>query len=165
MKRISLSMALGVVTLFAQTDLLAKPAEPTILHFIFSSMMTNTGVVPGAKGIIAGNLTRQGNASSQCLTLTLTKLTSNTTYQLVAFIDDDIAATNVAGFTTSATGTSKIVDVKKGQGNPSAGGQLLPDLLDPLIRRKHCDHSRSVDAYDNSSTQSTMGPENYYENI
>lgn len=139
MKRISLGLALGAATLFSPIDLHANPAEPNILHFIFSSMMTNTGVVPGAKGIIAGNLARQGNASNQRLTLTLTKLTPNTTYQLVAFIDDDIAATNVAGFTTSATGTSKIVYVKKSQGNPSAGGQLLPDVLDPL------NHVRELD--------------------
>ncbi len=42
MTRISLGMALGAATLLAPIDLLATPAEPTILHFIFSSMMTNT---------------------------------------------------------------------------------------------------------------------------
>lgn len=63
----------------------------------------------------------------------------STAYQLTAFINDDVTATNVAHFTTDAKGAFKITYVKKAQGNPSAGGQLLPDVLDPL------NHVRELD--------------------
>src|ERR1051326_9048411 len=101
-KRIIMGLALAVTVMLLGSDALAKKGGTSILHFNFTSAMTNTGVDSDASGTVSGKLSQQGNASNQRLKISLANLGPNATYQLVAFIGDDIDSTNVAEFTTDS---------------------------------------------------------------
>ncbi|HXI84527.1 MAG TPA: ice-binding family protein [Verrucomicrobiae bacterium] len=138
-KQIIMGLALAAAVMFPRTDALAKQSGTSILHFNFSSAMTNTGVDPDASGNVTGKLTRQGNASNQQLKISLANLDPSTTYELAAFLGDDTNSTSVAEFTTDSKGAFKITYVKKATGNPSANQHPLPDALNPLRNIRELD--------------------------
>ena len=138
-KRILTGLALAVAMMFLRSDALAASSGTSILHFIFKSAMTNTGVDADASGNVSGKLTRQGNASNQQLKISLANLDPNTTYQLATFIGNDTNSMSVTQITTDSKGAFKVTFVKKAQGSASAGGQPLPDALNPLRNVRELD--------------------------
>ncbi len=106
----------------------AAPASAAVnaFSYTFRAAMTNSGVDPNARGSVHGNLTRRGVTDNQRLTVTVSRLDTNTTYHLVAYLGDDVAATAVADLTTGRRGGKFILYVK----NP--GMHPLPEVLDPI---------------------------------
>src|SRR5579859_7604512 len=131
---IYMGLALAGALMFLRANALAAPSGTSSVHYTFKSALTNTGVDADAKGSVNGSLTRQGNVTNQHLTVSLVKLDSNTTYQLVAFIGDDVNSTNVAVLTTNKKGAVKATYVKKANGSPT-----LPGALDPLTNVRELD--------------------------
>jgi hypothetical protein len=132
----ALGLALAVAMTFVRSDALAAPGGTSILHFMFQSNMTNTGVDPLAGGTLNGELNRQGNANNQQLKISLAHLSPMTTYQLAAILGDDADLTTVAEFTTDSKGAVKVTYSQKTQGNAIVEGvrdgkQPLPDALIP----------------------------------
>jgi hypothetical protein len=125
-------LLLAVALVFLHHHAVAKPGGTTILHFNFVTAMANTGVDANARGSVNGKLNRQGNANNQRLQISLANLDPNTTYQLAAFIGDDSNSTSVTEFTTDSNGAFTVTYVKKAQGRGNAGGQPLPEALNPL---------------------------------
>ncbi|HXI84535.1 MAG TPA: ice-binding family protein [Verrucomicrobiae bacterium] len=148
-KRILTGLALAGAVMFPRADAIAKQGGTSILHFNFTSVMTNSGVEPDASGNVTGKLSQQGNANNQQLKISLANLSPSTTYQLDAFIGDDTNSTSVAEFTTDSKGAFKVTYVKKATGNPSPSQHPLPDALNPLR------NVRELDIV-NSSTQTVL---------
>ena len=125
-------LVLAIAVGFLHHEAVAAPGGTDILHITFKTDMTNPGVDQNARGNIAVDLNRQGNANNQRLTISLAKLNPRTAYQLVAFIGDETNATSIAEFTTDRKGAFTVAYAKKSQGNPSPRGNLLPEVLDPM---------------------------------
>ena len=127
-----LTMGLAVAVMFSPHAAVASPDKPGTLQFISRTVMTNTGVVPGASGKIDETITSQGTANNQQLKISAAKLDPNTAYLLVAFIGDDSNATSVAEFTTDKEGKFSVSYMKKAQGKLGQHVELLPNVLDPM---------------------------------
>ena len=136
-KQITMGLALAAAMMFLRSDALAASNGTSILHLKFQSAMTNTGVDPLAGGNLSGNVSRQGNADNQQLTIALVHLSPNTTYRLEAIIGGDAGLTSVTEFLTDSKGAARISYSDKSQGNSGAAraraGKLpLPSALNPL---------------------------------
>jgi hypothetical protein len=138
-KRKLMGLILAAALMFLHHNAVAKPGGTSILHFNFVTAMANTGVDANAGGSVNGKLNRQGNANNQRLQMSLVNLDPNTTYQLAAFIGDDTNSTSVTEFTTDSNGAFTVTYVKKAQGKASAGGQPLPEALNPLENVRELD--------------------------
>ena len=103
-----------------------------VLQVLFSTPMVNNGGDANAVGQINGTLTRQGNLSSQRLTISVGNLDPNTTYQMIAFIGDDSNPRSVTDFTTGPKGGFTFRYVQKCPDRSNPGGQPLPNALDPI---------------------------------
>ena len=132
--------ALGAGTLLAVQPVV-KSHGTDILHFFVRKTMTNQGIESGATGSVNAKQNKQGHANNQQLDILVKGLTTNTTYQLLALIDDDTNQTQVAEFTTDDNGNAALRYRKMGNGNGNGhgnGGGLghgkspLPGALDPL---------------------------------
>jgi len=134
-----MGLAVAAGMMFLRSDALAASSGTSSLNFTFKSAMTNTDIDPDARGSVNGKLTSNGNASNQQLMMSLTKLDSNTTYQLAAFVGNDISSTNVAEFTTDSKGAFKVTYVENAQGHVPAGKEALPAVLDPLTTIRELD--------------------------
>jgi hypothetical protein len=140
MKRIISSTILaGAVAAFGLSALIAKPSVAhaggtDILHLFAHKAMTNEGIEAGAAGVVDVRQNRQGNANNQRLDVSVTGLTTNTTYQLLALLDDDTNSTFVVDLTTDSHGAGALhfTQANNGNGGMGKGKSPLPDLLDPV---------------------------------
>ena len=127
------AMVLGATVLVL---LQAAPASAAVNAFTynFEAAMIGSGVDPDARGSVHGNLTRRGAvADNQRLTVTVSKLDTNTTYHLVAFLGDSVTATAVADFTTDRRGGAFVLYVK------NQGAHPLPAVVDPISNIRELD--------------------------
>jgi len=115
----------------------AAPASPVINSFSYSfrAAMTNNGVDPDARGTVRGSLSRRGATDNQRLTITASKLETDTTYQLVAVLDDSLDATAVADFITDRRGGSSVTYVKSRR----PGRHPLLAAVDPISNLRELD--------------------------
>ncbi len=128
--------ALAVSTLLAVPPVVHKHGTD-ILHFFVRATMTNQGVEPGAGGSVNAKQNQQGKANNQRLDIVVKGLTTNTTYQLLALLNDDTNLTQVTDFTTDGNGKAALQYRKMGNGNGHGGGlgrgkMALPNVLDPI---------------------------------
>lgn len=145
MKRIISSTILaGAVAACGLSALIAKPSAAShaggtdILHLFVHKAMTNDGIEAGATGAVDVRQNRQGNANNQRLDVSVTGLTTNTTYQLLALLDDDTNSTFVVDLTTDSHGVGALHFAQANNGKSGKSGgkgkgtSPLPDLLDPV---------------------------------
>jgi hypothetical protein len=134
-------LALAVVGGVAVSTLVAAPKPghhwgTDILHFFDRTAMVSDGVISNATGQVQANQNTQGHADNQRLDISVKNLGTNTTFQLLALVNDDTNYTAVAEFTTDAKGRANISYRKVGSSNGHAnlghGRAALPALLDPL---------------------------------
>src|SRR5258706_7766468 len=104
----------------------------SILHWMLNATMTNSGVEPGASGSVVIKQNKQGNANNQRLTISLAGLTAGTTYKLQALVGNALDYVDVADLTTDSNGELLVKYVKKNNGHGKAGGDALPNALDPI---------------------------------
>ena len=128
-KRILTGIILALAVTFIRQQ---ASGAASVLHVLYKSVMVNTGADSNAKGQIDGTLNRQGNANNQRLKISVSNLDPSTEYQLSAFIGDDSNRKVIAGFTTDSKGAFTVTYVQKCPGRGNAGGQPLPNTLDPI---------------------------------
>ena len=107
----------------------------SILHYFVRKAMTNTGIIAAASGRVDAKQNQQGNAHNQQLDITLRRLTTNTTYWLLAVVADDTNYAVITDFATDRKGAAALRYRKIGSGQGLAlgkGKSPLPDILDPL---------------------------------
>jgi hypothetical protein len=126
-KHLLSSVALGTALLFWSHGAPAAPIS-NVFSYTFAATMTNTGVDTNAAGRVRGSLSQRDALDTQRLSVSVSKLDASSTQHLVAFRDDDAAATDAAEFTTDRRGGSSINYVKSA--NP--GAHPLPAALDPI---------------------------------
>jgi hypothetical protein len=133
-KALSHSLVLGGAVLLASHT---APAAPMVssLHYNFRTAMTNSGVEPAARGTVMGVLNLRGATDNEMLAFTLSKLQANTTYHLVAFLDDSPTTNAVADFTTDRRGASHIVYNNRSH----ALAHALPVVVAPLSNLRELD--------------------------
>jgi len=122
----------GAILFLAQA---APAAVVNSFSYSFRAVMTNTSADTNARGTVSGTLTRRGATDSQRLTITVSKLDTNATYHVVAFLDDSSTATNVADFITDRRGGSSIAYVK----STHATTHPLPAPADPISNLRELD--------------------------
>lgn len=115
----------------------AAPASAAVDSFSYSfkAAMTNPGVDPDARGSVRGSLSRRGATDKQALTITAAKLDANTTHHVVAFVADNVSASDVADFDTDRRGGSSITYVKSAR----QVRYPLPDAVDPISDLRELD--------------------------
>lgn len=131
--------SLAAISALAAATLLADPGGSShkhgtdILHLFSHTAMTNNGVVTNASGSVEARQNEQGNANNQELDIRAKGLDTNTTYQLLAVVDDNSNATQVANFTTDAHGRVALLYRQFGQGHGLGHGRTpLPAALNPV---------------------------------
>jgi hypothetical protein len=152
--RLSLLIA-GSITIAAATLIATPPGTvhkhgTDILHFFVRKAMTNEGAVANATARIEARQNQQGNANNQNLNVTVNNLEPNTTYTLLALLNDDTNLTQVAEFSSNAKGRASLLYRQLGNGKGLGQGKLpLPAALNPvsLVRAL---------AIFNSSTQAVL---------
>src|SRR5258707_475188 len=80
-----------------------------ILHFSTLTAMTAQGGVSNATGSVDIRQNEQGNANHQDLVIKIKGLETNTTYQLLALVNEDTNLTQVTGFTTDVKGRALLL--------------------------------------------------------
>jgi len=132
-----IGMAIAVGLMLLQQD--ARAAQGTTVNYSLHSVMTNAGIDADARGTINSVLNHGATSDSQRLRIVLAKLDPNTTYQLKAFIGDDMGLTSVAVFTTDRRGGAVISYTKNRLGRANPGTHLLPGSLDPICNVREID--------------------------
>ena len=141
MKMKNLLLVTAVVALASTTMLARSPVIPrkgtSILHFFVRKAMVSEGLDTNVVGRVDVKRNRQGNADNQRLNITLTKLDTNVTYQLLAVLGDDTEYTPVTEFTAGPKGsaTFRYVSVGASQNTNAGVGRwktALPAVLDPI---------------------------------
>jgi hypothetical protein len=129
-KGITLTVAVFLGVLLVQTVAVAKKGGTSILHFMIHATMVGSN----ATGSVDAKLNQQGNADNQRLTITVANLDSNTTYHLLALLNDDTNLTAVVDFDTDANGAATLnySHVGSSHGHGHGPGSALPDALNPL---------------------------------
>ncbi len=129
MKQALTGLVLAVCVMF-----LNHPAfgGTNFLQVLFNKAMVNSGGDANATGQINGLFIRQGNATSQRLTISVGNLDPNTTYQMIAFMGDDSNPRSVTDFKTGPKGGFVFRYVQKCPDRSNPGGQPLPNALDPI---------------------------------
>jgi hypothetical protein len=129
-------MGVGIAAVLASAALLAAPQRrgTDILHFFVRTAMTNEGVETNATGRVEANQNRQGRANNQLLKISVNGLTTNTTYQLLALVNDDVSLTPIAEFDTDGGGRASVNyrTNATGKGKLGRGQTVLPAELDPV---------------------------------
>jgi hypothetical protein len=121
-----------------------------ILHFQVVSIMTNNGVEPTAKGVVAANQNKQGAANNQRLDILMQGLTTNTPYSLYVGVVGDTNLEAVTNFVTDAKGNAALRYRSLGNGHGIGHGKnQLPSILDPISQ------IQELDVF-NSSTQAVL---------
>jgi hypothetical protein len=104
-----------------------------ILHFTDHTVMTNSGVEPGATGTVLAFQREQGHADNQKLILAVKGLDTNSTYGLVAAFDSDTNFVDVASFVTDGKGNAILDYVDLGNGHGGGHKALpLPTNVNPV---------------------------------
>lgn len=103
--------------------------------YSFQAAMTNTGVDPDARGTVRGSLSRRGATDNQRLTITVSKLDTDTTNHVVAFLDDSADALDIVDFATDRRGGSSVTYVK----STKSVRHPLPTALDPISNIRELD--------------------------
>ena len=138
------TLALAVATLVADPLGIPQKRGTDILHYFLRKNLSNEGVVTDAARSVYARQNKQGHANNQNLDITVKGLDINTSYQLLALLNDDTSLTKVGEFTTDAKGRAKLRYRQLGNGKTT-----LPDLLDPVSL------VRAVGIY-NTSTQAVL---------
>lgn len=116
-----------LVTLFAGAALAsAAPAGPNRIHYKVDEVMTASGVDSDATGRVQAFAKKQGNANVQRLRVTAQNLDPQTSYTLVAQVGESEDFVVVTTFTTSASGSGKVIYFQR------ANKDVLPEVIDPL---------------------------------
>ncbi len=109
---ITAPITLAVVTL--ATDLPRRGTD--ILHFFDRKVMSNAGIESTAVGYVNARQNQQGHANNQNLDIVVKGLDTNTTYALLALLDDDTNLTAIANFSTDAKGRAALLYRRLGNG-------------------------------------------------
>lgn len=112
-------MALVAAMLFT-IPLHAFAGGTDILHFTATKAMTNAGVESNADGMVTASQKEQGKANNQKLTIVVTGLLTNTTYELVAAIDSDTNIMDITSFVTDGMGKAILEYTSLGNGHGGA---------------------------------------------
>jgi len=121
-----------------------------ILHLDINTAMTNNGVETGVTGRVKLHQNQQGKANNQQLDIAIRGLATNTTYQLVAAIDDDTNYMQITDFTADAKGNALLRYKNNGKNNGKGKNpKSLPTALNPVSL------IREVDIF-NASTQAVL---------
>jgi hypothetical protein len=150
--RIVLIAAAMVAIAFILQNALAKGSQKggtSILHWMEKTQMISSGIESNVAGSITAKQNQQGNANNQRLTISLSDLEGNATYQLLATIGTDTNPVVAADLPADANGNVLINYIKKANGKGNAGGVALPDVLNPIS------DIRSLEIV-NSSTQTVL---------
>lgn len=119
------ALVLGALALAASTAM-AAPKQVDTLNFSIRSDLTDQGVESGSSGSISGNEVRKsGVVSNQKLTGTLSGLTPNTDYSLVATTSG--GTTDLDDFTTDDNGKAKLNVVTTKNGKLPKNAVAFPD--------------------------------------
>jgi hypothetical protein len=111
----------------------AAPGGTDITHFTVQTGMTNNGVEPDAKGMVSASQKTQGHADNETLTIALSGLSTNMTYELVAMYDSDTNAVDVGPFTPDKNGKAQFDYRRLGNGHGGGKKSLpLPDGITPV---------------------------------
>src|SRR5512141_410817 len=94
------TLALAVATLVADPLGIPQKRGTDILHYFLRKNLSNEGVVTDAAGSVYARQNKQGHANNQSLHITVKGLDINTSYQLLALLNDDTSLTKVGEFTT-----------------------------------------------------------------
>jgi hypothetical protein len=114
---------------------MAAPAKhgTDILHLFSNTPMTNNGALSNASGSVSVRQNEQGHANNQELDIRAKGLDTNTTYQLLALVNDDTNATQVTNFTSDAKGRGTLLFRQFGNGHGMGHDRVpLPALLNPV---------------------------------
>jgi len=121
-----------------------------ILHLSIRKAMSNEGVLADAAGQISLKDNVQGNANHQELDIIVKGLETNSTYQLLALVNDDTNLTQVSSFDTDAAGKAALLYWQFGNGHGLGHGRTaLPAALNPVSL------VRAISIY-NDSTQAVL---------
>src|SRR6266850_5376218 len=131
-RRLTQSLVLGATILSWAHAASASPAVNSV-NYVFRTALTNSGVDLDAQGAVQGNLIRRGAVDNQQLKIAVSKLDANTTYHLVAFLDDDAGATSAADIITDSRGGASASYIK------NSGAHPLPAALDPISNVRELD--------------------------
>jgi hypothetical protein len=143
-------IALATVTLIATPAATIHSRGTDILHYFLRKAMTNEGRVVNATAQIEARQNKQGNANNQHLNITVQNLEPETTYTLLALLNNDTNLTPIAEFSSNAKGRALLRYRQLGNGNGLGQGKTpLPAALNPvsLVRAL---------AIFNSSTQAVL---------
>ena len=130
MIRKTLAVVTIAAALLTAQHVFAKKGGTSIVHFMVRAAMTGSG-----SGSVEAKRNQQGGADNQRLTIRVSGLEADTTYQLLA--DGSLAVE----FLTDSTGGKELKYVKKNHGKASPGGELLPAQLDPISDIRHLEVS------------------------
>jgi hypothetical protein len=133
------------MSVWALSALWAKPPGAgnhgtDIVHLFATTTMVNEGIETNAAGTVAVNRNAQGHADNQFLSIDVSGLTPDSTYDLLALVGDDTGLTDVAQFTTDDSGNATVQYSSKANGNGNGHGHghghgqnaTLPDALNPI---------------------------------
>ena len=103
-----IALVLGVAAMTVMSAVAAPHGAGTdTLHFGIKTALTDTGVEPGSAGTVSANEIRNhGVISNQKLDVTVSGLTSNTTYSVVATTGS--GTTDLASLTTDNNGRGAV---------------------------------------------------------
>lgn len=116
---------LGVSLSFWHASLASTVLNST--SYTLKATMTNNAFEPKALGAVSGSLVVRGTTDNQELKITLSKLSADTTYQVVAYPEGatGVVLTNLV---TDRKGDSTVTYLK----NSHPSGQAFPATLNPL---------------------------------
>jgi hypothetical protein len=124
-KNLIQALVLGAVVLVMSGAVSVSAAVNGFRHN-FKAAMTSTDVDTDARGNIHGTLNRRGSVDNQRLTVAVSNLDPDTTYNLLAYLGGEVTPTAVAEFATDRRGRAFIRYIK------NSGNQPLPAELDPI---------------------------------
>jgi len=121
-----------------------------ILHYSVTKSMSNDGVESNAVGSVQAHQNEQGHADNQQLNISVSGLTGDTAYELLANGDTNLA--DGVFFTTDSNGAAALQYRSQGNGNGNGHGHgrvSLPSAFNPVS-------SVAQIAVMNSSTQAVL---------
>jgi len=134
---VSAVIALLFLSTFSLFSSIGRRHGTDILHLFSRTTMSNDGVLTNASGHVDLAQNKQGKANNQSLAIVLRNLETNSTYQLLALVDDATNFSQIVEFHSDASGHASILYRKVGSSNGHGQGlghgkSALPAALDPL---------------------------------
>jgi hypothetical protein len=134
MKRLTKSaLFLGVAACSASLLANAHAGGTDILHYAVTKAMANGGVESNAVGSVQAHQNKQGHADNQQLNISVSGLTANGSYALLANGDTNLS--DGVSFTTDTNGNATLQYRSQGNGHGQGlghGKSQLPAALDPV---------------------------------